>query len=312
MGISAVYGLPGKGKSSFQVFYGLFLAEKYQKKLVSNFLFNPIRLAYYCKLMGYTWLFANLHKGIIYYISCDDSLDKILSIKDCVVLLDEAGIYLPARGFASTPKSLLKDFCQVRHDSQYLIYSSQSERQVDIALRNLTEEVFWCNGISLWDANLRNEKLISKTVRRFTCDAFEQFLSDPKLRKNPIKVRMLSNKSWTGLLKASDKYIFELYDSFGRLEAQNKSQTSKYLAYNLDYQFPRIEGINPFRFHKFSGLISFLFKKLPSPFLRKILILDRKLSRIVSVSIAFSSFEKKLIKWGFFYLLGLFFLGFIL
>lgn len=351
MGISAVYGLPGKGKTSFQVFYGLHLAEKYHKKLVSNFAFNPIGLARYCKLMNYQWLFNNLEKGIIFYISCDDALEDIMSIKDSVILLDEGAIYLPSRGSTySTPKKLLKDFCQVRHDSQYLIYSAQNEKQVDVALRNLTEEIFWCNGTSVWDDKLRNERLISKTVRRFTVDTFEQFMSDAKLRKNPLKCKLLANKSWTGLLSCSDKYVFSLYSSFARLEGQQLiiRNEYEYLSYKLrDFAkavpvsaskllmyanaggsldellnlpseednkvskgFPCIKGKNPLKLHRYSKLVSILFKKLPAAALPFILKLDNKLSKLNSLEL--SLFEKKLIKYALYYLITLFFIGFIL
>ncbi len=350
MGISAVYGLPGKGKTSFQVYYGLFLANKYQKKLVSNFAFNPVGLAKYCKLMNYRWLFDNLEKGIVYYISCDDSLESIMSIKDSVVLLDEGAIYLPARGSAyTTPKQLLKDFCQVRHDSQYLIYSAQNERQVDVALRNLTEEVFWANGTSVWDDKLRNEKLIAKTIRRFTTDTFEQFMGDAKLRKNPIKVKILANKSWTGLLSCADKYVFQLYSSFARLEGKQVLVKNNYLylSYKCDQvasepissdrfvsavsssssvsidellktnttsasapSFPCIKGKNPLKFHPYSKLVSLLFTKLPAACLPFVLELDNKLSKAASFNL--SSFEKKVLKYGFFYLVSLFLLGIIL
>ncbi len=140
MGISAIYGKPGKGKSHFATFYGIYLANFYEKKLVSNFFFDEERLALYCKLMGYRWLLDNLGTGIVFYIDCDKALSDILSIKDSIVLLDEAAIFLPARGSANnTPKQVIKDLVQVRHDSQYLIYLCQNETQVDSFLRNLTE-----------------------------------------------------------------------------------------------------------------------------------------------------------------------------
>jgi hypothetical protein len=53
MGVSAIYGLPGRGKSLFSTYIGFYLAEKYQKAIVSNFPFKPVALARYFQLMGY-------------------------------------------------------------------------------------------------------------------------------------------------------------------------------------------------------------------------------------------------------------------
>jgi hypothetical protein len=298
MGISAIYGLPGKGKSLFSTFYGFYLAEKYEKQLVSNFFFQPEKVAQYYKLMNYQWLLNNLDKGIIHYISCEDSLSEILSIKDSIILLDEAAIYLPARGSThNTPKQLMKDLCQVRHDSQYLIYICQNEKQVDSFLRNLTEEIFHCNGISVWDKKLRNQKLVYKITHLFTVDKYEQWLADPKLRKNPIKTRALATKSWTGVLTTADMFLFSLYDSFNRLENQTLELNQGELGYvkRDDTKFPVIAGKHNYRCHRFSWFIALLFTKMPDNFLPRILNWDKQLARIPS---RFNPYEKFIIRAG--------------
>ncbi len=288
MGISAIYGKPGKGKSHFATFYGIYLANFYEKKLVSNFFFDPDKLALYCKLMGYHWLSENLNKGIIYYIDCDKALSDILSIKDSIVLLDEAAIFLPARGSANnTPKQVIKDLVQVRHDSQYLIYLCQNEHQVDSFLRNLTEEIFHCNGQSKWSRKLRNQELFWKTVHLFPPDHYAQWIADPKLRKNPIKTRILATKSWTGMLSVSDMLLFQVYDSFNRLEAQHLELGTD--LHQLSYQvlpekkFPCIVGRNPHNFHRLSWLVSFLFPRIPEAALplKDVLNLETKLAKFI-------------------------------
>jgi hypothetical protein len=298
MGISAIYGLPGRGKSLFSTFYGFYLAEKYEKQLVSNFFFQPEKVAQYCKLMNYQWLLNNLDKGIIHYISCEDSLSEILSIKDSIILLDEAAIYLPARGSThNTPKQLMKDLCQVRHDSQYLIYICQNEKQVDSFLRNLTEEIFHCNGISVWDKKLRNQKLIYKITHLFTVDKYEQWLADPKLRKNPLKTKVLATKSWTGVLTTADMFLFSLYDSFNRLEDQTLELNQGELGYIKpdDAKFPVIAGQHNYRCHRFSWLIALLFTKLPDNFLPRILKWDKQLARIPN---RFNPYERFILRAG--------------
>jgi hypothetical protein len=316
MGISAVYGLPGKGKSQFMTYYGIYLANKYRKRLVTNYALNPYRLARYCRYMGYTWLLKNFNKDTIFYVSCDDNLSSMLKIDNAIVCIDEMGIYLPARGSTNTtPKTLLKDFCQVRHDCQFLIYAAQSENQVDIALRNLTEEVFWCNGTSVFDEHLNNQKLIYRTVRRFTTDAFAQFMSDPKLRKNPLKTKILANKSWAGMLTASDLFLFSIYSSFDRLEGQKLSFSSNLLRYEpfpKNEHFSTITGVLPANtFHRYSKLITWMFNTLPSNFLPKIEAWDTKLSSFDCKFRKLSKFETKCLKYFAFYFIGLFVLGLV-
>lgn len=304
MGISAIYGKPGKGKSHFATFYGIYLANFYEKKLVSNFFFDEERLALYCKLMGYRWLLDNLGKGIVFYIDCDKALSDILSIKDSIVLLDEAAIFLPARGSANnTPKQVIKDLVQVRHDSQYLIYLCQNENQVDSFLRNLTEEIFHCNGQSKWSRKLRNQELFWKTVHLFPPDHYAQWIADPKLRKNPIKTRLLATKSWTGMLTAADMLLFQVYDSFNRLEAQHLALGLGF--HRLSYQvlpqnkFPCIVGKTPYGFHRLSWLVAFLFPRIPDAVLplKDVLNLEERLTKFIEkrVPSKLNRFERRIV-----------------
>jgi hypothetical protein len=68
MPFTAIYGLPGRGKSLLMLQRALILAEKYQLRVVSNFQLDPIQLAYYCKINNYNWLMKNIPKGVIYYV----------------------------------------------------------------------------------------------------------------------------------------------------------------------------------------------------------------------------------------------------
>lgn len=49
---------------------------------------------------------------------------------------------------------------------------------------------------------------------RFTQDNFKVWFADPKLRRNPLKSKILSNKSWQGLVSCIDAMTFQAYDSF--------------------------------------------------------------------------------------------------
>lgn len=324
MGISAVYGLPGKNKTHFALYYAIWLSNLYEKPLVTNFVLDPIALARYCKLMNYDWLLANINNGkTVYYISLDDSLESLLSIPNSVVVCDEGAIYFPSRGSTyNTPKKVLADLCQVRHKSQYLIIIAQSQNQIDNAIRALLEEVFWCNGVSVWSKKLKNQRLVYKVVRRFTTDNFEQFLANPKVRKNPLKLKFLSNKSWTGVLTAADFYLFKIYNSFNQIESEKLSNPSRWLSYSSASQKdiklifpppknlpkaspPSLSGYHPFKIHKRSSFVSFLFRSLPSNFLSLVLKVDTFLSRLSSLSFNFNRHEKAIIAGVSFYFLAL-------
>jgi hypothetical protein len=96
MSFTAIYGLPGKGKSLLMLQHGLRIAEKYRLRLVTNFNLDPACLAYYCKLNNFTWLWENIPKGIIYYVSANKNFAQFLQIPNSVILLDEMGLYAPS------------------------------------------------------------------------------------------------------------------------------------------------------------------------------------------------------------------------
>lgn len=226
--LSMIYGLMGKGKSHFGLFYALCLCEKYQKRLVTNFFLNLDVVAYYCHWMGYDWFLSQLDKGGIVYLSLDGNASQLLSIPGSVVLCDEAALYFPARNSRDTPQRLLADIVQMRKDKSYLICICQAEFQIDRQIRGLQFEVFHANGIVVFDKKLRSERLIYKSVLRFDPERYNQYISDPKIRKNPLKSRILANKRYAGFLKACDKFIFNCFDSFARLDHRDADFADDY------------------------------------------------------------------------------------
>lgn len=301
MGVSAIYGLPGRGKSLFSTYIALTLADKYRKKIVTNFPLKPLELAEYCRFMGLKWVSENLGKGIIFYVHIPlndkKGICEILAIPDSIILLDECGVYLPARGSTyNTPQELLDGLCQVRHERQYLFYIAQSEKQVDSALRNLTEEVFHAHGNVKYSPALGNDELVWKQVFRFLPESFTIFQNDSKIRGNPFKCFILANfKGWVGPLSCADIYSFRIYDSFAKLSDQAITQDeSAPLRYRKYKDKPRwvLVGDNPSEPHHFSWLVSKLMKILPYPFLRLILRLDAKLAQFKG----FNKLEKFIIK----------------
>lgn len=282
MAISAVYGLPGKGKSIFAIYYGIHLANYYESNLVCNFILNPNKLAKYCQLMNYKWLLSNIHR--VFYINSLDNAEDLFALPDSVIVFDEASISLPARGHASTSKKLLADLCQVRKQRQHLIYICQSDRQVEIALKLLAEDIFYAKGTTIFSKKLKNDKLMFKTVHRFLPENYEVWMGDPKIRRNPIKTKILCNKTWSGFLTAADLYLFDIYNSFQRLDVSSSSTASKVSGLHYVFKpgiddfisdenfYPHITGHNPYKCHKLSFLSAFFLRSLKLPRLQLSLI----------------------------------------
>jgi hypothetical protein len=208
-----LYGLPRKGKTLFMIQYGLILANKYQKKLVANFPFKPDNLAQLAKMMNLTWVLDNIFNGIIIYISPNSAFEEILCVPDSIVLIDEVALYAPRRE-GGTPKQIKDALAMSGKLSQYIIFSCQFPNQVDEGIKDFVQSIFHADGFSTWSPKLRNEVLVSKSIRQFTLENFKIWWSDPKLRRNPIKSKILTFKSWSGFLNCIDAFTFNSYDSF--------------------------------------------------------------------------------------------------
>lgn len=222
MPFTAIYGLPGKGKSLFQIQYGLRIAEQYRLRLVTNFLLNQYALAYYCKVNNYRWLFENLSKGIVYYISTNKNFAQVLQIPNSVILIDEFGLYAPSSQHWTLPPEAYNAIANNRKNLQHIVYAAQYPSQIHSSINEILTDVIYCEGQTVWDEKLRNERLMFKDTHAFGPGEFKVWFRDPKLRKNPVKVFVLAKKHWKGPLSAMDELTFKLYDSFSLLERQDE------------------------------------------------------------------------------------------
>ncbi|MFM6355771.1 MAG: zonular occludens toxin domain-containing protein [Planktothrix sp.] len=237
MPFTGIYGLPGKGKSLFMVQYALRLAEQYNLRIVSNFLLNQYALAYYCKVQNYQWLSENLDKGLIYYVSANRNFAQLLQIPNAVILIDEFGIYAPSSQHWTLPPEAYNAIANNRKNLQFIIFAAQYPNQIHSSVHEILSDVIYCEGITVWDKKLRNDRLLSKDAHAFDPAQFQIWYRDPKLRKNPIKVWVLAKKHWKGVLNALDALTFKCYDSFTLLERQDS--LVKFGAAEFDY-FPWI------------------------------------------------------------------------
>jgi Zonular occludens toxin (Zot). len=221
MPFTAIYGLPGRGKSLLMLQHGLRIAEKYKLRLVTNFKLDPLFLAYYCKINNYKWLWDNIPKGVIYYVSSNKNFAQFLQIPRAVILLDEMGLYAPSAQSWTLPAEAFNAVANNRKMAQHIIYAAQYPSQVHSSLHQICSEILYAEGIAIWNEELGNDKLLFKDVHLFMPSEFEVWFRDPKVRKNPIKVWVLATKHWKGIISALDAHTFKVYDSFGLLEKQD-------------------------------------------------------------------------------------------
>jgi Zonular occludens toxin (Zot) len=224
---TAIYGLPGRGKSLLMLQHGLRIAEKYRLRLVTNFCLDPLSLAYYCKINNLFWLFENIPKGIVYYVSANKNFAQFLQIKNAVILLDEMGLYAPSAQSWTLPPEAFNAVANNRKRAQHIVYAAQYPSQVHSSIHQICSEILYAEGMAIWDNELRNDRLLFKDVHLFGPSEFEVWFRDPKIRKNPVKVWVLATKHWKGIINGIDAQTFKVYDSFGLLEEQDL-ETSKF------------------------------------------------------------------------------------
>ncbi|MGK7893255.1 MAG: hypothetical protein AB4372_06400 [Xenococcus sp. (in: cyanobacteria)] len=195
----------------------LFYALRLHLSRVFSFIKKPKKPKLTPHLPWIKWLCE--HGGII-QIPAPEYLEALL-IPESVVLLDEAGILLNSREFAKTSKQLLADLAQSRKDGCDLIWCAQFDEQVDRQLRMLTQFWIHCESLSVFDKKMRRPKLVYKVIYWFRCSDYQQWKDDPRVRGNPFKTRFaFATITESGFLTECDKYIFNIYDSFKRLDKE--------------------------------------------------------------------------------------------
>lgn len=110
--IEAFTGLPGNGKT-----------------------YNMSRKALNLMRRGKV-VYANYQlKGSIYF----KELDELANVKNALILVDEAGIYLPAQAWKNIPFEFIRQIRQHRHDGLDLWYTAQDMNDVATYLRRITQ-----------------------------------------------------------------------------------------------------------------------------------------------------------------------------
>lgn len=110
--IEAFTGLPGAGKT-YNMVKKAYVQHKKGKKVYANF----------------ETTFATYFK----------ELDEIYNITDSLILIDEAGIYLPAQAWNKIPFEFMRSIRQHRKNGLNLWYTAQDMQDVATALRRVTQ-----------------------------------------------------------------------------------------------------------------------------------------------------------------------------
>src|SRR6478672_11567734 len=147
--------------------HGLRIAEKYKLRLVTNFNLDPLPLAYYCKINNLKWLWENIPKGIIYYVSSNKNFAQFLQIRRAVILLDEMGLYAPSAQSWTLPAEAFNAVANNRKMCQHIVYAAQYPTQVHSSLHQICSEILYAEGTTIWSEELGNERLLFKDCHLF-------------------------------------------------------------------------------------------------------------------------------------------------
>ena len=215
-------------------------AIKYNLSLAFSFIKKPKKP----KLTPHLpWIKKLCESGGIIQIPAPEKLEALL-IPESVVLLDEAGILLNSREFANTSKQLLADLAQSRKDGCDLLWCAQFDEQVDRQLRMLTQFWIHCESLSVYDKKMRRPKLFYKRIFWMRCNDYIEWQKNTRVRGNHIKTRLIYATVYEGgLLTKSDRQLFNIYDSFKRLDKEyDGSLINTYWQCKLprDYYFERL------------------------------------------------------------------------
>jgi Zonular occludens toxin (Zot) len=236
MSIIGLSGAIGSGKSHTQLKMALEHTDRKRKSLVLNFPVNLKHLYDYCRLKQQHWNQYMILKGGVSVIANPSHIESLL-LPESVVCLDEAGVFLNSREFATTSKALLADLAQSRKDGVDLIWAAQFNEQVDKQLRLLTQYWIHCDSVSGYDKELRRPKLIYKRIYSFNAWDYNEWINNPRARSSHFKTRFTYSFAYEGgFLTPSDRMLFKAFNSFARLDSSVSHSLSTLRRYDFSIQ----------------------------------------------------------------------------
>lgn len=118
--IEAFIGLPGQGKTYNMTRKAYLKAKNYKRVIYSNYRLN----------------FPEKDKIEVHYFK---DITEIMNVNNALILVDEAGVFLPAQIWRNIPFEFLRFIRQHRHNGVDLWYTAQDLEDVAKPLRSLTQ-----------------------------------------------------------------------------------------------------------------------------------------------------------------------------
>jgi len=270
MGITAIIGQQGRGKSFYMIWLALNHAMKYCKRVVTNF---PLNIEFLERFAIANNL-RNLHKmicsGDIIFIPGD--VEYLLSIPDSCVLFDEAAIFLGDATQGGKVSYLISRFNQCRKRGIELFYTGQAFSRVPKILRDITTAVVFCNGVCTRD-EWGKPLLYRAKFTFFEPEEFDGWFASSR-RNNWLYTNNHSYRRHHFILNCYYALFFNVYDSFIDVVAdvaapgytclkiipRGKSVTTKFLPSAPYPPFKQSKTIN--KSLKFPSLLLSIFKNL--------------------------------------------------
>lgn len=218
MAFYSVCGLTGSGKSLKQIQFGIELANRYRKILVTNFPVNFPVLRRYCGFLKYHWLGHMIDLNRVIVLPGVENIEELLGYQNAVILIDEAGVFLDA--WSGLSKRMRADLCQIRHDGIDVVWAAQYFEQVNKQLRMLCHRCIHADGVQTYNRQLKNDCLIWKNYYHFHPKNYEAWLNDMKAQKpglgGMLRTRFqYAQKVESGPLNKADYQAFSIFKSFG-------------------------------------------------------------------------------------------------
>lgn len=115
--VQGIFGLPGSGKST----YLAKIAKKYQKKGIK--------------------VYSNFYIKGCYQLDFDDL--GVHDYSDCCILIDEISLFADSRNWKNYSAPLRYYMACHRHYNAVIYYASQSYKDCDLRIRNITDTLYY-------------------------------------------------------------------------------------------------------------------------------------------------------------------------
>ena len=178
--ISGIFGLPGSGKS---LFLGMIADRAVQGK---NINFHGLSLG---TLKSYDYVYTNFSCKGCYKLDYDKL--GVYNYENCLILVDEIMLLSDARDYKSFTQNLKLFYSEHRKSRCDFIYASQGYKDVDLKIRNRTEQYYYIENFFLEFSRVRRIDFFFDIINynitegfSFAPVAFDFFFWRPKYYDN--------------------------------------------------------------------------------------------------------------------------------